>query len=370
MNLDIPNHKESPEIISEMEEEIGVLAQTLMVLRPGLHDIREKLCLASTRRTLVEDRAYSSLRIFSMSLPVVYGERGLAFGRVLAQLLTSSGDTSILSWTGKSGSFNSCLPTNINVFKQLSPLHIPPVIASTEMHKIVAKLRASSLNLTLAMNLHDRLDRFTVASFSGQRMTLPCLTFKLGAVTATQNTEGRVFRAQIDALGIVNIGTEEDLSQFNSLYLVHPWLDFLLDRRPVGSVIETIPEENTDDQSSSLGVPPSFAGPSNTLGAAPKTQMGRFTARFLLPFTGRSATPPKEAPSPPPPVSLTNKEMRALRVVARLSQPFGALLLARTPAEIAYRRVAAETLITVKLEEITPAVLKKLVSSVRVLEVL
>ena len=72
MNIDIPNHKESPEIISEMENATGVSLQALMALRPGLDDIREKLCLASTRRTtLVEDAAYSLLGIFSMSLPVV-----------------------------------------------------------------------------------------------------------------------------------------------------------------------------------------------------------------------------------------------------------------------------------------------------------
>ena len=243
MSLDIPNHKESPDIISEMEEAMGVSAQALMALRPGLDDIREKLGLASTQRTtFVEDAAYSLLEIFSMSLPVVYGEGDLALGRVLAQLLTSSGDTSNLSWTGKSGSFNSCLPTNITVFKQLSPSLIPPVIASTEMDKIVAKLRASSLNLTWVMKLHDRLGEFPVASFSGQRMTLPCLTFKLEAVTATRNAEGRVFCAQTDVFGIVNIETEEDISRFHSLYLVHPWLGFLLDRR--APLIRSVASQN------------------------------------------------------------------------------------------------------------------------------
>jgi hypothetical protein len=100
LNLDIPNHKESPEIISEMEEATGVSARALMALRPGLNDIREKLRLASTRQTTrVEDSAYSLLGIFSMSIPVVYGEGDKALGRFLAQLLTSSGDTSILAWT-------------------------------------------------------------------------------------------------------------------------------------------------------------------------------------------------------------------------------------------------------------------------------
>ena len=104
LNIDIPNHKESPEIISEMEEATGVSARALMALRPGLDDIREKLRLASTRQTTrVEDAAYSLLGIFSMSFSIVYGEGDKALGRFLAQLLTSSGDPSILAWTGRSG---------------------------------------------------------------------------------------------------------------------------------------------------------------------------------------------------------------------------------------------------------------------------
>ena len=204
-------------------------------------------------------------------------------------------------------------------------------------------------------------------------MRLPCLTFKLRAVTATRNAEGCVFHAQADGLRIVNIRTEEDLSRFNSPYLIHPWFDFLLDQCPVGSIIETIPEKNADNQSSLLDVPPSFVGPSNILGAAQKTRMGWFAPHFLQPFAEWSATPPKEAPSPsfPAPVLLIKKEMRALHVVIRLSQSFGVLLLTENPGKFAtYRRIASDTLITVKLEKITPAVLNKLVSSVRILEVL
>ena len=63
--------------------------------------------------------------------------------------------------------------------------------------------------------------------------------------------------------------------------------------------------------------------------------------------------------------------MRALQVIARLRQPFGALLLTPNLSNVAaYRRVAAESLITVQVEEITPAILNKLVDSVRTLDVL
>ena len=313
LNVDIPNHKESPEIIAEMEEATGVSARALMALRPGLDDIRAKLRLASTRQTTrVEDAAYSLLGIFSMSLSVAYGEGDKALGRFLAQLLTSSGDPSILAWTGRSGSFNSCLPANIDVFNQLPTTHIPPALEHAETD-------GSSLNSTSILRLYDRLHELPVPSFVGQRMKLPCLNFKLGPLSVSRSRSELVFRAQT-VVGAVEIKTEEDLSRFGSLHLVHPWVDFLLDQQPVGGVADTVREENTDD--------PSSASP-------------------------------------------TERQMRALQVVARLRQPFGALLLTPNRRNVAaYTRVATESSITVQVEEITPTILNNLVDSVRTLDVL
>ena len=219
------------------------------------------------KTTLTEDTAYPLLGIFSTSSPVVYGIGDQALGQLLAQLLTNSGDTSILAWTGKSGSFNSCLPVEITVFNQLPSSHIPLAIATTEMEKIVATLRASSLYLALVMKLYDKFHDLSVPLFVGHQMKLPCLVFKLGAVAATSNASGRVFHAQTDVLGFVEItGTEDDLSRLNPLYLVHPWTDLLFGHEPVGSIFKKIPEENADldddDQSSTLSEPASFAGPS------------------------------------------------------------------------------------------------------------
>ena len=376
MDLDIPNHKESSEIISEMEEATGVSAQALMALRPGLDKIREKLCLASTRRTtLVEDAAYSLFGIPPMSLPVVYGEGDHALGRLLAQLLTSSGDTSILAWTGKSGSFNSCFPTNIIVFKQLPPSHIPPTIATTEMEELTTTLRVSLLSSASVMELYDQLHDLPLPLFVGQRLKLPCLRFTLGAVRSARNAGGHVFRAQTNMLGIVEVRTEEDLSRFSPLYLVHPWIDFLLDRQPVGSIIETISEENTEDRSFSIGELPrsSLSGPSNVNSTARKTRTGRLASGFGLLFGGLTATRRKDAGSLLPPSSVAREEklIGAFQMIARLKQPFGVLLLAVNPGKVAsYRRVAPETFITAELKEITPTVLKKLISSVSVLDVL
>ena len=141
LGLTIYNHKESPEIISEMEQATGISADALRALRPGLNDIWEKHCLASTRQTTrIEDAASSLLGIFSMTLRITYGEGDKALGRLLSELLTSSRDTSILAWTGTPNSFNSCLPTSIAVFSQPLSDHVPPVIPDAEMTAITTRL--------------------------------------------------------------------------------------------------------------------------------------------------------------------------------------------------------------------------------------
>ena len=382
-NLDIPNHKSSPEIISEMENATGISASALMALQPGLEDIREKLRLASTRQsTRVEDAAYSLFGIFSVSLSAVYGEGDQALGRLLAQLLTSSGDTSILAWTGRSGRFNSFLPAKISVFNEMPTSHIPLAPMTSEMETITGGSCDSSLSLTSLTRLYDRLNELHVPLFVGQRMKLPCLSFKLGPLSPSRSRSSQVFRAQTTILGVVEIKTEVDLSRHSPLYLVHPWIDFLLDRQPVGSVLETVSENTEDYQSSStrrlLTFPETIPEEANgqlspiTL-PTPNQGATGFASLFELSFGGRSTARPQDAESllPPSTLAQTDKQMLALQVLARLRQPFGALLLTSSSGNVAaYRRVAPESLITVQVEKITPAILERLIDCVRVLDVL
>ena len=393
-NLDIPNHKDSLEILSEMEEVTGISASALTALQPGLENIREKFRLASTRQsTRVEDTAYSLFGIFSLSLSVVYGEGDQALGRLLAQLLTSSGDTSILAWTGRSGRFNSCFPGQIFVFNRSSTSHVPLVPTRAEMESTITRSRSSALNLDSVTKLYDRLNELPVPSFSGKRMKLPCLTFKLGQLSTSRSRAAQVFRAQTTVLGIVEIKTDTDLSRLSPLYLIHPWIDFLLDRQPVGSTflarswessdsqsspvsdLPSLPQtvlENTDDQST-IGAPLSSGVSNVSLAVVPRKRGASFASRFGLPFGGRNLARPQDTVSLRPPSTLTerDKQVLALQVITRLRQPFGALLLTSDPGNVAaYRRVAAESLITVQVEEITPTMLDKLIDNVRVLDVL
>ncbi|KAF8119473.1 hypothetical protein EV363DRAFT_1286829 [Boletus edulis] len=370
MNLDIPNHKDSPEILLEMEEAMGVSARTLMALQPGLDNIRENLSLVSRRETtLVEDAAYSLFGIFSVSMPVIYGEGDQALGRLLAQLLTRSGEMSILAWTGKSGSFNSCFPDSIRVFSQPLTSHIPPLMTYTELETVTSTLRKTPFNLALAVKLYDRLWSLPVPPLTRTRITLPCLVFKLGPVTSAQSASGRVFRTKTDALGTVEIRTTEDLSRFDSLTLVHPWIDFLLDRHPMGSM-KAIPEKR-EDPSSPISEPHSLPSPSRITVAEPQSRAVRFASRFELPFGARRRAATSRLDSLPSPsaVSLTDEQARAIILIARLRQPFGALLFTQTREDVAeYRRVASESLITARVPDDTP--LQVLIASAQTLDVL
>ena len=353
LDLELPNHKESPKVISEMEEATGVSAQQLMALRPGLISIREKLCLASTRQTtLVEDAAYSLLGIFSVTgIPAIYGEGEGSLGRLLAHVLSGSGDVSILAWTGESGSYNSCLPAQITVFNELATSHLPPPIQDAEVERIVTMSHSSSFDLDVALTLYDRLNELPAPWFAASRMKLPCITFELPSFSPYRTRSGRVYRADTLTFGMVEIKTRHDLSRMNSLYLVHPWLDTLLEREDMqnGAFAE-------DDDAP----PPS-----------PSTDDEEICDEEI--DDDSSLLPEPESPSLPAPVRMVpmDRETRARRLAARLRQPFGALLvtLASTGRRaVDYRRVAADSMITVQFQENVS--LADLLDNVRTIDVL
>ena len=305
LDLELPNHKDSPEVISEMEQATGVSAEQLVALRPGLSSVREKLRLASTRQTtLVEDAVYSLLGIFSVtSIPAIYGEGEGSLGRLLAHVLAGSGDVSILAWTRESGSFNGSLPAHITVFNGPAMSHIPPPIPDAEMERITTASH-DSFDLDVALRLYDRLNELSPPWFAASRMKLPCIAFQLPPLSLYRTRSGRVYRADTGAFGMVEIRTRHDLSRMKPLYLVHPWLDALLDREDVHSG-----EFVVDDVAPLL---------------SPNTDEEAASEEDLDDDTYSLAEP--ESPLRPAPVVPMDRETRARRLVPRLGQPFGALL--------------------------------------------
>ncbi|KAF8435996.1 hypothetical protein L210DRAFT_3549787 [Boletus edulis BED1] len=338
-DIELPNHKESPEIISEMEQATGVSAEQLVALRPGLSSIREKLHLASTRRTTrVEDAAYSLLGIFSaIGISAIYGEGEASLGRLLANVLTRSGDVSIIAWTGESSPFNSCLPARITVYNEPATSHLPAPIPNFEMGHTVTGSDTPSFDLDVALKLYDRLNELLTPRFAESRMTLPCIAFKLPSFSVYRTSSGRVYRTDTTAFGMVEVRTRYDLSRMRSLYLVQPWLDTLLEHEDTrgGAFVEDgvvlQPSGNSDDEEIS------------------DEEVG-------YEEIDNDSSPPPGSPLLPSPVEIepVDRETGARRLAARLRQPFGALLLQQAQTgrrAMEYRRVAADCLITVRFQE-------------------
>ncbi|KAF8134386.1 hypothetical protein EV363DRAFT_1257443 [Boletus edulis] len=289
LGLDIFNHKESPIILQEMEQAMKIATQELAALQPGLGRAREKLYLASMRQTTrEEDIAYSLFGIFNVALPVIYGEGDRAIGRLLEHVLTGSGDVTILAWTGRVGSYNSCLPVDLTTYNCLAPPHIPQPIEPSEMDCMVATLRSSLPDLSLAVTLRNHLEKLPSPSVAASRLRLSGIMFSvtefIRAPASDADSNLYVYRATTAALGDVEIRTADDLSGIEHCLFIHPWISPLLDqdfsRRPAG----------LDDTT------------------------------------------------------------RALRLVARLRQPFCPLLL-RPLSRVQYERVATDCLVMVRVRE-------------------
>ncbi|KIK14219.1 hypothetical protein PISMIDRAFT_117382, partial [Pisolithus microcarpus 441] len=105
------NHKESPEIMQELSDAIKIPHGTITTFSPEDLAIREKLRLASPRNaTVEEDVAYSLIGIFKSDIRPHYGEGADALGHLLEEIVARFGEVTVLAWSGKSSSYNSCLP--------------------------------------------------------------------------------------------------------------------------------------------------------------------------------------------------------------------------------------------------------------------
>ena len=356
-DLPLSNHKESPEVIAEMEQATGVSAQQLMSLRPGLSNIREKLRLASTRSTTrVEDAAYSLLGIFEAAgISAIYGEGEMSLGRLLANIITRSGDVSVLAWTGECSRFNSCLPARISVFNGPAASHIPSPIPDAEMEHLITALHPPSFDLDVALRLYKRLDDLSTPRFAESRMTLSCIAFRLPAFAAHQ----RGYRVDAAPFGTLEIRTRQNLSRWKSLYLVHPWLDALLDHEDSeASLLSPYPDDDEIED-----------GESDDEDDEDEDDEGETNNEDDdAPLFSGLESPSHAVHAHMAPV---DRETGARRLAVRLRQSFGALLLAPKVEDrriVGYQRVAADVLISVRFGE--DVSLADILENVRTLDVL
>ncbi|KAI6014940.1 hypothetical protein EDC04DRAFT_645744 [Pisolithus marmoratus] len=315
-----PNHKESPEIMQELADAIKTSHETIGRFFPDGLGVREKLRLASTRNaTVMEDVAYSLIGIFKSDIRPQYGEKADALGHLLEEIVSHSGEVTVLAWSGKSSSYNSCLPALVSVYNQIP--YNPPSLEGEEMETCITELRGK-LAQQDALSIYNRISFLPAARFATRRLHLPCIVFSVRRLVMYDLRRGneKLFRAKVSGLGKVEFTTADDLplDKPQKLVFVHPWIRYI--RGPSDGVAwgDDLGSDTDSDSDSDL----------DSSGEARWDEVA-------LP-------PPLRAAS----TLQIDDYTRALQTIARLRQPFNALLLIQLPNG-EYKRVAAENEIVV-----------------------
>ncbi|KAG1878755.1 hypothetical protein C8R48DRAFT_830519 [Suillus tomentosus] len=318
-----PNHKESPAIMKELEDATGIDTRALISFRPGMSNARQRLQWASSRvTTLQEDVAYSLFGIFGVHLPVIYGEkRQNALGRLLQEIVARSGDITVLDWVGQPSEFNSCLPAYVTSYA--TPPHALPSLSLSEgqIQTTISSLRENPMVVNMALDFYDRLDNTSAARFSNCRLHLPCIVFPVTQVGLSYSTSQETrYEVKADGLDDLLITTKKPIVQFlrtrpnqQTFMLVRPWDRSLLELSDFVDLQDDTENEEDD------WVPPSPLddSPSHSL-----VKQG-----------------------------VDDPGLRALRLLVRLGQPFGAFLLARQRGG-EYKRVASDCDIIAQVKDV------------------
>ncbi|KAI6022663.1 hypothetical protein EDC04DRAFT_3143649 [Pisolithus marmoratus] len=309
------NHKESREIMQELADAIKIPRGTIVTFSPDDLGAREKLRLASTRNaTVKEDSAYSLIGIFKSDIRPHYGEAADALGHLLEEIVARSGEVTVLAWSGKSSSYNSCLPASVSVYSQ-SPYN-PPSLKGEEMETCITQLRGKLLQQVI-LDIYDQITSLPPARFATRRLHLPCIIFPVRRlVRELREGNEKLYHARVSGLGNVEFTTADNLAlhEPHKFVFVHPWIRHI--RGPSSGIVWEGDLESDTDSDSDL-----YFDAASDQGVQPS---------------------PLEAVCTPQVDDYT----RALEMIVRLGQPFNALLLVQQPNG-EYNRVAAENEIVV-----------------------
>ena len=226
------SHKEDDTILHELMQVTGITSEHLSNFHPSVDDARARLQWASTRcTTRPEDIAYSLFGIFGFHLPVLYGENAdNAVGRLLAEVLSRSGDTSILDWTGKPSAFHSCFPATLIPYKSApSPL---PSLDFQAPPKV--RISGQSSVFTSAREMHQALSNLPPTQFANIRLFLPCIAHRVKVVQIEADTSagGHVHRIKARGLEPIDITLPQPLQNISTAIpyvLIRPSHPNLLD---------------------------------------------------------------------------------------------------------------------------------------------
>ena len=239
-------------------------------------------------------------------MPVIYGEGTRAVGRLLEHVLTGSGDAAILAWTGTANDYNSCLPKALTVYDVVVPPHIPVPMEKGELDRIVTELRSFLPDLSPVTKLYERLEQLSSPTMASSRLRLPGIVSGVTNVVHVSGpdpeTQAHIFSVKTVLFGDVEIKTRTNSMAMKKLYLVHPWTHPLLDQ------LEELSHDVTED----------------------------------------------------------DEMISALQLLARLRQPFGALLFEKV-SRLDHKRVAADSLIMTRIRD--DVSLSTLIGNIRTIDV-
>ncbi|KAI6127567.1 hypothetical protein EV401DRAFT_1934133 [Pisolithus croceorrhizus] len=170
------NHKTDDGVLKGLQNATGIGEEHLRNFHPGMDDARLRLKWASTRLTTKpEDIAYSLFGVLDLHLPVLYGESAeKALGRLLAEIVSQSGDVSVLDWVGQRSAFHSCFPAT------LRPYQTMPCMQSVPRNST----GPSNVDAKRVSKLHKAIIKLPRPRFINRRLALPSFvypvtTFKL-----------------------------------------------------------------------------------------------------------------------------------------------------------------------------------------------
>ncbi|KAI6120495.1 hypothetical protein EV401DRAFT_1408045 [Pisolithus croceorrhizus] len=226
------NHKSDANVMEELEKATGIESRFLTNFSPGMDDARSRLQWASSRcTTRPEDIAYSLFGIFDLHLPVLYGESAeKALGRLLAEIISQSGDISVLDWVGTASPYHSCFPAHISSYQTLP---LSPSQPHTE--ELSLTINHQSASPTVPRKLYRSLTKSPLPQFINRRLTLPSVTHRVTAIQLQREdplTPSYTYKIRASGLRLLEITLPDKLEDAamkqGALQLVRPWHTKLL----------------------------------------------------------------------------------------------------------------------------------------------
>ncbi|KAG1728160.1 uncharacterized protein EDB91DRAFT_1350176 [Suillus paluster] len=322
-----PNHKESDNIMRELERATGIDRRVIQAFSPGTRDARKKLQWASKRATTVEeDIAYSLYGIFDVRLVGLdYGEKKQhALGRLLREIIAQSGDITALDWIGTSSVFNSCLPADISSYE--FPPCAQPSVSEDEIKSSLSSLRGIVAPES-ALKLYQTLDRLSTPRFAHRRLLLPCIVFPVTEASRRPGQDHDTYEVKADGIHDLHITIKDKFIPFSqarppptwqTLLLVRPWSRDLLGLPNLGELLDVGDDtQNEDNLWSSSEASGGFAREDQQV--------------------------------------VSESSEQAFRLLVRLGQRFGAFLLARQGGG-EYKRIASDRDIMAQIKDMASVV--------------